>query len=370
MMFVEEQSGGPDFMIHAVIMAGGSGTRFWPESRRNRPKQLLAIDGDRTMIRATVERILPIVPFGRMMVVTGVAHADLVRDQLPELPAELVVVEPQGRNTAPCIALAAYKLKKINPTGIMAVLPADHLIGREKAFLEALSVGAAAARSGHHLLTFGIVPDRPETGFGYVKLGSAYNKLGSSTIFKVERFVEKPDRATAESYLADGTYMWNSGMFIWSVSAIIEAFQKYLPELSTAMEDITPFLNTSKESDAIARVYENIEAVSIDYGIMERADNVLSIPIDVAWNDVGSWGSLEDVWGKDECGNACKGTVIFCDSAGCIVSSPSKIATIIGTTDLIVVDTPDALMICRKDKAQDVRRLQEILRERGYDRLL
>ncbi len=322
------------------------------------------------MIRATVERIFPIVPFARMMVVTGADHADLVREQLPELSADMLVVEPQGRNTAPCIALAAYKLRKKDPQGIMAVLPADHLIGKEEEFLAALTAGAEVAQNGSRLLTFGIIPNRPETGFGYLKLGSARMEVGSSKVFAVERFVEKPDRVTAEEYLADGTYMWNSGMFIWSVSAIIEAFEKHLPALSAAMDDISPFLNTSREAEAIARIYEEVEAISIDYGIMERADNVLSIPIDVDWNDVGSWGSLEDVWGKDESGNASKGTVIFHESVGCIVSSPGKVATIIGAEDLIVVDTPDALMVCRKDRAQDVRRLQEILRERGHGKLL
>lgn len=322
------------------------------------------------MIRATVERILPIIPFSRIMVVTGASHAGLVREQLPELSEDMVVVEPRGRNTAPCIALAAYKLKKKDPKGIMTVLPADHLIGKEKEFLAALMAGAEAAANGNHLLTFGIIPARPETGFGYLKLGSDRMGLCSSKVFAVERFVEKPDRTTAEQYLADGTYMWNSGMFIWGVSAIVEAFEKHLPAMSAAMEDILPFLNTPQEAEAIARIYEDVEAISIDYGIMERADNVLSIPIDVDWNDVGSWGSLEEVWGKDESGNACKGTVIFHESVGCIVSSPGKVATVIGAEDLIIVDTPDALMVCRKDRAQDVRRLQEILRERGYGKLL
>lgn len=357
-------------MIHAVIIAGGSGTRFWPESRKNRPKQLLTITGDRTMIRATVERILPVIPFDRMMVVTGASHADRVREQLPELPADMVVAEPQGRNTAPCIALAAYKLKKKDPAAIMAVLPADHLIGKEKAFLEALTAGAEAAANGDHLLTFGIVPNRPETGFGYIKLGSPHVTIGASTAYKVERFVEKPDRSTAEEYLVAGTYMWNSGMFIWTVSAIVKAFERHLPAVSAAMEDISPLLNTPGEVEAISRIYEEMEAISIDYGVMERADNVLSIPIDVDWNDVGSWGSLEDVWDKDESGNAGKGSVIFYESVGCIVSSPGKVATVIGAEDLIVVDTPDALMVCRKDRAQDVRQLQEILRKRGYESLL
>jgi mannose-1-phosphate guanylyltransferase len=357
-------------MIFGVIMAGGSGTRFWPESRKCKPKQLLNIMGDRTMIRATVRRILPDIPFERITVVTAAPHADEIYSQLPELTDGMIVTEPEGRNTAPCIALAAYKLYKIDPDGVMAVLPADHIIGKEKEFREALRIVGKAASMGNHLITFGIVPNRPETGYGYIKLGPAQLEVGGATLFNVERFVEKPDLSTARDYVASGNYLWNSGMFVWTIRSIIEAFEEFLPAISREMERISPAFNTPDEPLAIAEAYANMESVSIDYGIMEKAHNVLTMPINVEWNDVGSWASLEDVWERDPCGNVTKGKVMFIDTARCVVSSPGKLTALIGVEDLIVVDTPDALMVCRKDKAQDVKKLQEILKENGYEDLL
>jgi mannose-1-phosphate guanylyltransferase len=357
-------------MMHGVIMAGGSGTRFWPESRHDRPKQLLNIIGSKTMIRATAERILPEIPFERMMVVTGASHARKIAQQLPELAPGMIVCEPHGRNTAPCIALAAYKLFKTDPDGVMVVLPSDHLIGKQEEFREALRIGAEASSRGDHLVTFGVVPQRPETGYGYVHVGAAVLQVDAATLFKVQEFVEKPDHATAQHYVASGKYLWNSGMFIWKIRTIVRAFEIHLPGISRLMERISHALNTPAEPAAIAEVYETIESVSIDYGIMEKADNVLTLPVDVDWNDVGCWTSLGDVWACDDLGNAPRGNVVIVDSERCVVSSPHKLTALIGVQDLIVVDTPDALMICRKDRAQDVRKLQEILKAKGLEELL
>ncbi len=357
-------------MIHCVIMAGGSGTRFWPQSRRNRPKQLLNIVGDRTMIRTTVERILPIIPFERIMVVTAQSHEAEIRNQLPELSDEMIVAEPQGRNTAPCIALAAYKLFKKDAHSVMAVLPSDHLIGKTAAFLDALTQGAGVVSQRDYLLTFGIVPHRPETGYGYVQLGPSALSVGTTTIYRVERFVEKPDRATAEEYLASGKYMWNSGMFMWKTEAILKAVETHLPALAAALREILPALNTPDEAVALKEVYAKIEGISVDHGIMEKAENVACMPINVEWNDVGSWTSLENVWPSDQSGNATRGEVVLLDCKNCIASSPHRVTALIGVEDLVIVDTPDALLICRKDRSQDVRKLQEALAEQGYDRLL
>jgi mannose-1-phosphate guanylyltransferase len=357
-------------MIHGVIMAGGSGTRFWPESRRNRPKQLLTIGGRQTMIQATVERIAPVISFDRIMVVTGSAHAQEIQRQLPELSDAQVIAEPIGRNTAPCIALAAYKVRKADPEAVMVVLPADHLVGKQTEFLDALKIAVDTVTRGEYLLTFGIVPHRPETGYGYIKIGDAKGGNGPERVHTVVRFVEKPDLSTAESYLASGEYLWNSGMFVWKANDIIAALDKHLPELSQAMREISDALGNAEEPFAIRQAYERVEAISIDHGIMEKADNVLCLPIDVDWNDVGSWASLDVVWDRDSGGNAIQGEAVALESRNCIVSSPHKLATLIGVEDLIVVDTSDALMICRKDRAQDVRRLQEILKEQGYEHLL
>ncbi len=357
-------------MLYAVIMAGGSGTRFWPESRRNKPKQLLVVEKDKTMIRATVDRVAPVIPLERTMIVTGATHAAGVRTQVPGLGPFMFVEEPKGLNTAPCVGLAAYKLAKMDPNAVMAVLPADHIIEKESEFLSILVNAAEAAEQGHVLITFGIVPHRPETGYGYIKLGPRAQTVGSSTAYRVDRFVEKPSRSVAEQYLASGEYMWNSGMFIWKADSIIQAFEAHLPSMHRALEEVRPALNTPDEPAAIADLYSQIDPVSIDYGIMEKASNVLTIPMDVGWNDVGTWGALEGVWGKDDQGNVVKGKVLFIDGKDCVVSSPSKLTAVIGVEGLIVVDTPDALMVCRADRAQDVRKLQELLEKNGWEHLL
>jgi mannose-1-phosphate guanylyltransferase len=322
------------------------------------------------MIQATVQRIIPVISIERIMVVTGSSHVSELMQQLPELSKDQVLAEPVGRNTAACIALAAYKLRNKDPEAVMVVLPADHLIGNEKEFLEALKVAVDAVTQKEYLLTFGIVPNRPETGYGYIKIGAPQVENGGKTLYRVAQFVEKPDLAAAESYLASGEYMWNSGMFVWKAANIITALDKHLPKLSNAIREISGSLGTTEESRAIKQAYNRIEAISIDHGVMEKADNVLCLPIDVDWNDVGSWASLESVWDCDGGGNAFRGQVVSLQSRDCIVSSPHKLATLIGAENLIVVDTPDALMICRKDQAQDVRKLQEILGNSGYEHLL
>lgn len=357
-------------MLYGVIMAGGSGTRFWPQSRIKKPKQLLKIAGDRTMIRATIERVLPEIACERIMVVTGVSYADEIRAEIPELHKDMVVAEPLGRNTAPCIALAAYRIAKEDPNAVMAVLPADHLVAKEEEFRKSFRIAVEAASASDYLVTFGIVPNRPETGYGYIELGPEAMKIEDTSVFQVKAFVEKPDKLRAAQYLASGNYLWNSGMFIWKVSSIIQAFEMYCPSLNQIMKAIGPDLNTPRESEAIREAYECVESISIDHAIMEKAANVLVLPIDVDWNDVGSWASLHDVWDKDHNLNAVKGAFLALDAAGCVVSSPHKLTTLIGVDDLVVVDTPDALLVCRKDRAQDVKNLQEALKRIGYGKLL
>ena len=357
-------------MVYAVIIAGGSGTRFWPRSRRDKPKQLLDIVDERTMIRATVERIARKIPFDRVMVVTVAPHSEEIRRQIPELDEGMVVPEPFGLNTAPCIALAAYKLLKIDSDPTMVVLPADHLITKEEPFLDAVMAGVHACSRGDYLLTFGIVPDRAETGYGYLKLGSAAFREGASTVYRVDTFVEKPDLHTAEHYLATGNYLWNSGMFVWQAGAIVRAFEKYLPEISNALSPIIPMLNSRDEFPALEQVYASLQAVSIDNGIMEKAENVLCIPVDVGWNDVGSWASLESIRPRDRHGNATVGRVVALDSRNCIVWSPDKLTALIGLQDLIVVETPDAVLVCSKERSQDVGRLLDLLQENGCEDLL
>ncbi|MEW6113558.1 MAG: sugar phosphate nucleotidyltransferase, partial [Thermodesulfobacteriota bacterium] len=266
--------------------------------------------------------------------------------------------------------LAALKLQKADPDAVMAVLPADHTIGKEAAFLAALRRGAEVVSRGEYLLTFGVVPNRPETGYGYIRIGKVAFSAGPDKVHQVEAFVEKPDLETAHKYVASGDYLWNSGMFVWKAADIIHAIDRHLPRLSTAMKSIAPVLNTPEETDALRSVYQSLDSISIDYGVMERADNVVCIPIDVDWNDVGSWAAVVDLWPSDKTGNVTRGQSLFVDSKNCVVSSNHRLATLIGVENLIVVDTPDALMICHKDRAQDVRHLQKILAEHGYEDLL
>ncbi len=357
-------------MLYGVVIAGGSGTRFWPESRKKRPKQLLRIDGDNSLLRATVDRILGLIPVERVMVVTVADQGRQILQELPELSPAGVILEPYGRNTAPCIALSAYKLAAMDPQAIMLVLPADHIIGNISKFLEAVEIGALIAESREVLITFGIQPTRPETGYGYIRTGDHLDSQNYQGVYLVDQFVEKPDRPTAEAYLDSGKYLWNSGMFMWRASTIIRAFERHLPDIHMLMSQVSSSFNTEDEADVIEGIYRNIQSVSIDNGIMEIADNVAVIPLDVAWNDVGSWPSLHEVWGSDSNGNSCKGHFVQLVSRNCVISASDKLVALVGVEDLIVVDTPDAILVCHKDAAQQIKKFQEILPQCGYGHLL
>jgi mannose-1-phosphate guanylyltransferase len=282
----------------------------------------------------------------------------------------MIVVEPFGRNTAPCIALAAFKLKRIDPDAVMVVLPSDHLIGNEAELCRSISAAERIVADQDCLLTFGIGPTRPETGYGYIELGDTRTVTDSYTLNNIRQFKEKPDHETAKRYVDSGNYLWNSGMFVWRVAGIVSAFEEYLPELCNGLRRIESGLGTDREPDAVREVYESCQSVSIDYAIMEKAQNVVCIRIDVAWNDVGCWSSLDDVWTRDDNGNAADSMVVSLDSGNCVVSSPGKLTALIGIEDLIIVETPDALLVCRKDRAQDVSKLTELLKEKGMRDLL
>jgi len=357
-------------MLYGVIIAGGSGTRFWPESRKKRPKQLLSIAGEKSLLRGTVERILDLIPTERIMIVTVADQSRQILDELPELDPAAVLLEPFGRNTAPCIALSAYRLASVDPDAVMLVLPADHLIGDSTAFLKKVEIGVGIAESRDVLITFGIRPKRPETGYGYIKTGLDFQPENFKGTYLVDQFVEKPDRATAEAYVQSGRYLWNSGMFMWRASTVVKAFERYLPDIHLLMTGIAGSFRTPDESKAVEGVYRDIQSVSIDNGIMEMADNVVVIPLDVAWNDVGSWPSLHEVWDSDSSGNSCRGQVVQTGSSNCIVSSRDKLVALVGVEDLIVVDTPDAILVCHKNASQRIKELQDLLPKCGYEHLL
>lgn len=354
--------------MFAVIMAGGQGTRFWPRSRRKRPKQLLDIVGSESMIRQTVDRLDPLIKPEDLYVVTGKEHVEELIGHIPHVPSENIIAEPIGRNTAPCIGLAAMMLKKMNPEGVMAVLPADHVILDKEGFLETLRLAGDVAKSGDYIITLGMKPDRPETGYGYIKQGPVVGGQGS--VYKVERFVEKPDKETAEGYVKSGEYLWNAGMFVFKVSTILRAIEKYMPDLYIGLLRMEPALGTDSQEKALSEVYGELPSVSIDYGVMEKADNVLVVPSTFGWNDVGSWTAIDDLLPKDEHGVVAHAEHISIDTKDCIVYSPKKLVATIGVRDLIVVETEDALLICDKSRAQDVKKVVEILEKEGKGKYL
>jgi mannose-1-phosphate guanylyltransferase len=366
--------------MYAVIMAGGQGTRFWPRSRRKRPKQLLDIVGSESMIRQTVDRLLPLVKPADIYVVTGKEHVEELLGHIPDVPAENILAEPIGRNTAPCIGLAAMRLKKIDPEGVMAVLPADHVILDKERFLGTLRFAGDVAKSGEYIITLGMKPDRPETGYGYIKTGNRHEAIGAGSvgaihelplqICNVERFVEKPDKETAEGYVKSGDYLWNAGMFVFKVSTILKAIERYMPDLYIGLLRLEPALGTPEQERVMEEVYGSLPSISIDYGIMEKADNVLVIPSDFGWNDVGSWTAIDDLLPRDEQGMVVHGESISIDSKDCIVYSPRKLVATIGVSNLIVVETEDAILICDKSRAQDVKKVVEILEKERKEKYL
>lgn len=356
--------------MYAVIMAGGKGTRFWPRSREDRPKQLLNIVGQRSMLQQTVARITRLLPPENVLVVAGGNHGEEVHNQLTELPKENIILEPIGRNTAACIGLAALLVQQRDSAAVMTVLPADHLITDEEIFLGTLRAALAQARLQPALITLGIRATTPETGYGYIEAGEQVDTEQNHKFHKVISFHEKPDRERAEQYLEQGNFFWNSGMFVWQAEAILEAIRIHLPGLYADLQELKPLLGAGGLEDGIARIYPDLESISIDYGVMEKAENVLMIPADFGWNDLGTWASMFQVWPKDDQDNAYQGEIVALDSRQNVVFSRLKLCVLLGVDDLVVVDTEDALLVCPVHRAQDVGKILEIIRQSGLEQYL
>jgi mannose-1-phosphate guanylyltransferase len=352
--------------MYAVILAGGSGTRFWPRSRETRPKQLLSLSGSGSLLRRTVARIRPLVPYERILVVAGAALEDGVRKTVPELPEENLILEPVGRNTAPAIGLAALILRRRDPEAVMAVLPADHVVQKEDRLLQVLQTGEKIVRDRPFLVTLGITPTRPETGYGYIEQAAP---LGEGA-YRVQCFTEKPDQRTAEEFLRTGRFSWNSGMFLWKAADILAAMQTHSPEMYIELKKIDGALGTKDEAEILRRVYEDMPAESIDYAVMEKARDILVIPVDLGWSDVGSWRALEEVLPQDEQGNTRQGETVLLNTSNSVLMSEKRLIAAVGVEDLIVVETDDAVLVCRKDQAQEVKKVVELLRVRGLDQYL
>ena len=350
--------------MYAVIMAGGRGTRFWPRSREKKPKHLLDIISERTMIQETVDRIKSLVEPDNILIVTGKKHASLLQKQLPEIPAANILIEPEGKNTAPCIGLAALHIKKRVGDDIMFVLPADHAIADIRKFQAVLASAAkVAAEEENALVTIGIRPTSPHTGFGYIEQGSYLGHVLAEQVYRVKSICEKPALRQAQKFVKSGKFHWNSGMFIWKASVILNEVARHLPEVSAGLAEIESKLGTKKEEAAVRRAYKKFPSISIDYGVMEKAANVFVLPADFGWSDVGSWDALWDIFVKDKQGNAFAGggNLIMEDAKNSLVYSPRKLVALVGVKNLIVVETDDALLICEKGKSQDIKKVVDTL---------
>lgn len=350
---------------YAVIMAGGSGTRFWPLSRSTRPKQFLALGpDDRSLLRATAERVWDLLPAERTFVVTSELLRKQVEQELPELDPDQILAEPVGRNTAPCIGWSATHVRRLDEDAIMAVLPADHYINDTEAYVDTLRRGLEAATHGDYV-TIGIRPSRAETGYGYIEVGAELDP----GVFRARRFVEKPNRQRAEQFVANGNFLWNSGMFFFLASRILEAIDQHLPGLGRELQRYDEAARAGDETTLVQETYGELPAVSIDHGIMEKVDAVSVVPGSFEWSDLGSWTSAWELAPRDEHQNVLPDDGIAVAASGNFVTAPDgKLIALVGVDDLVVVDSGDALLIVPRERAQDVREVVDALRERGDSR--
>jgi mannose-1-phosphate guanylyltransferase len=355
-------------MLHAIVMAGGSGTRFWPKSRRNRPKQLLRLHGDATMLQQTVARVAPLVPPSRTYIITGADQAEATKAQLPDLPAANVVAEPCPRDTAACVGLAALIVAKADPEGTMIVLAADHVIQPVDKFLATVKAAVQVIDADPTaFVTFGVKPTRPETGYGYIERGEALGAPEGVPLFKVVQFREKPDLATAKQFVADGRFAWNAGIFAWRARAILDALKAHRPNLYASLERVGKALGTHEEAETIAREYPSMEKVPIDKAVMEKATNVRVLEVPYDWNDVGDWRSLSGLVPPDSNGNTTQGSVHTIDTKGSIiVSDDGGLIATLGVEDLVIVQSGGATLVARKDQLDRLKALVEGLEKAGH----
>lgn len=355
--------------LYAVILAGGSGTRFWPMSRERFPKQFLQINGADTLLQQTIRRVLKCVPARQTVVVTNVGLADAMRIQVDpwrEDLAENLIFEPIGRNTAPAIGLAALWLARRDPQAVMLTLPADHIIQDDRQFTRAVTFARRLATDGY-LVTFGVKATRPETGYGYIQpnLRSAVTRDKTWVGYRVLRFIEKPNLSRAQQYVRKKTFLWNSGIFLWKVDVILDELQRHQPRLFRQLRKIEQMFHGRQPNASILREYQKLKSVSIDYGVMERSNRAAVVPVSFRWSDVGSWASLCDVSPMDKQGNVTVGNVVDVQCRDSILFGNRRLVAGVGLTDMVVVDTPDATLVCPKSRSQDVKKLVDVLKQRG-----
>lgn len=359
--------------FYALIMAGGTGTRLWPFSRQDRPKQSLRLIGERTMFEHTVDRIAPVFQPDHIFVVAGSEHIPDLADQAPQLPRDNFIMEPMGRGTAPAIGLGAIHLRRRDPRAVMAVLTADHFIADVERFRRGLQAAAEIAQEGY-LVTLGIEPSTPSTGYGYIQQGALLHQVETFDVFRVACFTEKPDQGTALRMVESGDYTWNSGMFVWSVERILQEFERQMPDFYVKLAEVDRVLGTNGYRPTLERVWPNVSKQAIDYGVMEGADDVAVIPVDIGWSDIGSWGSLADLLARmgndDDHGNIVIGQHVGLNTRNSMLFGGERLIATIGIEDMVIVDAGDAVLVCPMEREQEVRDLVAQLERQGLNQYL
>ena len=363
--------------FYPVILAGGRGTRFWPLSRKRRAKQLLALDGEQTMIQQTVQRLLPLAAPNHFWIITNEELQAAIARQVPRLPRKQIIAEPVGKNTAPAIGLAAFLLHRLDPRATIGLFPSDHVIGDEKTYRDVIQRGTEIASAGNNIVVLGIRPTRPETGYGYIESGAPLEM----EVLRVRRFTEKPDVEHATQFVSAGNYFWNSGMFLWSALTLVNALQEHLPKTAALLEEIASVYGTSKFSSTFRKLYPECENISVDYAVLEprsakgeQASNIYCIPADFGWNDLGSWAALHEhhsLKSKSADGNliASDGSYTL-NARGNYVHAPGKFVATVGVDNLVVVETEDALLITSRERSQDVGKVVQYLDQRKLSKLV
>ncbi len=357
-------------MFHALIMAGGSGTRLWPLSRKDRPKQSLSLIEERTMFQVTVNRLQPLIPVERVHVVTNAQMAAIFKEQVPSLPEQNYIIEPSAKDNGPAAGLALAHIHHIDPDATIAILSADHHIGKVAAFQRALQAAFDVAQDGY-IVTLGIQPSFASTGFGYIERGNLLTQCDGLDVFVANRFAEKPQQDVAEQYVAGGMHSWNGGMFIMRTVVGLHEFERQQAPFAKALVELAQTIGTEKYPDALARAWDIAPRKSIDYAIMEDAEKIAVIPVDIDWSDIGSWASLLEILPKDERGNVLHGdNVVTVDTDNTLVRGNGRLIVTMGLKDVVIVDTPDALLVCSLGRVADMKRVVEQLRNRSMDDLL
>ena len=349
--------------LYALVLAGGRGARFWPLSRRSRPKQCVSLGGGPAALVSTIERLAPLIPRERILIATGREMEAAVRELLPDVPSENFIVEPWGRNTAPCIGLGAVEIGRRSPDAVMAVFPSDHQVDDGEALRSVVAGAADAAKATNAFVTIGVEPTRPETGFGYVEIGPKMGEWGGHAFLKVSRFREKPSIDLAKEFVESGHHLWNAGMFVFTVGALKDGLRRFLPRTSEALERVT------QNPDVLEDEWGNMDATSIDYGVMERSNAILTVRCDFGWRDLGTWTAAGETMPRQPGGRGVAGQIIAKDASGCVVYAPGKAVALVGIEDVVVVDTEDALLVMQGDRSASVGEIVRELEAQGRDGL-